>query len=171
MPEVAEIENIFMLEEVVRAMARNGHKDPAEVASRVKRTIFRLFEADLKQQALQHTRHRVKKAVEHRIDGRFANIAQLETHIGGLGDEINPRGIYEQLCRDFRGYVRDKDYKSVLRVYNRKTMISESHVARLCGLKRDSMEGYIAAVIDTLRRDRPEADAIRRAVRHAFDLE
>lgn len=170
-PEVAEIENIFMLEEVVRAMARNGHKDPAEVAARVKRTIFRLFEADLRQQALQHTRHRVKKAVEHRIDGRFANISQLETHIGGLGDEINPRGIYEQLCREFRGYVRDKDYQSVLRVYNRKTMISESHVARLCGLKRDSMEGYIAAVIDTLRRDRPEADAIRRAVRHAFDLE
>lgn len=170
-PEVAEIENLFMLEEVVSAMARAGRRDPSDVAARVKRTIMRLFEADLRQQALQHTRHRVKKAVEHRVDGRFANITQLETHIGGLGDEINPRAIYEQLCREFRGYVRDKDYRSVLRVYNRKTMISESHVARLCGLKRDSMEAYINATIDVLRRERPEAEAIRSAVRHAFGLE
>ncbi|MCM1163413.1 MAG: DUF4435 domain-containing protein [Muribaculaceae bacterium] len=170
-PEVAEIENLFMLEDVVSAMAHAGHKNPQEVVDRVKRTILRLFDGELRLQALQHTRHRVKKAVEHRIDGRFANIGQLEVHISQLADEINPRGIYEQLCRDFRRYIHDKDYASVLRVYNRKTMISESHVSRLCGLRHDSMDAYIGAVLDLLRRDRPEAATIRQAVRHAFNLE
>ena len=170
-PEVAEIENIFMLENVVRAMARQGHKDPDQVFEKVKKSILRLFESELRQQALQHTRHRVKKAVEHNIDGRFANISQLESHISDLASEINPRGMYEELCREFRRYLHDKDYESVLRVYNRKTMVSESHVARLCGLKRDSQEVYISAVLDTLRRGRPEAQAIRAAIRAAFDLD
>lgn len=170
-PEVAEIENLFMLEDVIAAMARAGRKHPAEVVAKVKKTIFRLFEGELRLQALQHTRHRVKKALEHRIDGRFANIGQFEEHIAELGDEINPRGIYEQVCREFRRYIAEKDYMAVLRVYNRKTMISESHVAHLCGLRSDSMEAYIGAVIDTLRRDRPEAPEIRAALRRAFNLE
>lgn len=170
-PEVAEVENLFMLEEVVRAMARRGRRDPDEVFAKVKRTLIRLFESDLRQQALQHIRHQVKKNVEHRIDGRFANINQLETHINDLVAEINPRGMYESMCREFRGYVRAADYNSILRVYNRKTMISECHVGRLCGLKGDSNDIYISAVIDTLRRDHREAPAIRAAVRKAFDLE
>ncbi|MCH5326154.1 MAG: DUF4435 domain-containing protein [Duncaniella sp.] len=170
-PEVAEIENIFMLEDVVRAMAITGHRDPDNVASRVKRTIIRLFESDLHQQALQHTRHRVKKTLEHRIDGRFANITQLESHIASLPSEINPRGIYEELCRDFRSYVRTENYNAILRVYNRKTMISESHVSRLTGQRHDTKDAYINAVIDALHRDSSEASTIRTAVRRVFGLE
>lgn len=169
-PDVAEIENIFMLEDVVRAMALACRRNPDDVVQRVRRTVMRLFEADLRQQALQHTRHRVKKTVEHRIDGRFANIGQLEEHIVSLAAEINPRGIYEELCRRFRGYVKDGDYMSVLRVYNRKTMISESHVGHLLGLRHDTKDAYIAAVIDILRRDRPEATPIRQAVKAVFGL-
>ena len=76
-PEVAEIENIFMLEPVIRTMARLNHRNPDEAFSKVRTNILHLFESDLRQQALQHTRHRMKKGVEHRIDGRFANIGQV----------------------------------------------------------------------------------------------
>ncbi len=167
-PEVAEIENVFMIEDVIRTMASLNHKDPDEVFEKVRRTIMRLFESDLRQQALQHTRHRVKRAVEHRIDGRFTNINQLENHISDLGREINPRGIYENLCREFRRYVRDNDYASVLRVYNRKTMLSESHAARLCGLKKDDKDAIIRAVLDILRRNLEGAAILRKAIRQVF---
>lgn len=170
-PEVAEIENIFMLEEVVKAMARVGKRRPEQAALKVSNAIFRLFEQDLRQQALQHTRHRVKKAVEHRIDGRFVNIGQFENHISDLAREIDPRGIYDALCKEFNAMLRARDYNGILKVYNRKTMISESHVARLCGLRHDSKDAYIGAVIDTLRRDLPEADTIRQAVKAVFGIE
>ncbi|MDE5724407.1 MAG: ABC transporter ATP-binding protein, partial [Duncaniella sp.] len=85
-----------------------------------------------------------------------------------LTREINPRGIYEELCREFRRYVRDEDYASVLKIYNRKTMISESHVARLCGLKKDDKDSMIRAVLDILRRDLEGAAELRKAVREVF---
>ena len=169
-PDVAEIENIFMLEPVIRTLASLNRRDPDEVFERVKHNIIRLFETDLRQQALQHTRHRIKKGVEHRIDGRFANINQLETHIRDLAEELNPLAIYEQLCRDFRNYVRTGDYASILRVYNRKTMLSESHVARLCGLRHDDKETYINTIINILAQNRPGADTIRSAIRDTFNL-
>ncbi|MDE7027672.1 MAG: DUF4435 domain-containing protein, partial [Duncaniella freteri] len=169
-PDVAEIENIFMLEPVIRTMARINHRNPDEAFAKVKRNIMRLFEADLRQQALQHTRHRVKKGVEHRIDGRFANIGQLENHISDLAHELNPRATYESLCREFRRYVQAGDYASVLRVYNRKTMLSESHVAHHCGLRRDDKDVYINTIINILSVNRPGADDIRTAIRSTFSL-
>lgn len=170
-PNVAEIENIFMIEAVIRAVARHYRRDENEVFAKVKKSIMRLFESDLRQQALMHTRHIVKKTVEHRIDGRFANINKLEEHINDLCQSINPRGIYEQYCRDFRRYVSEGDYDSVLRVYNRKTMLSESHVARACGLRRDDKDSYIRAILAILKDDRGPASAIRSAIRATFGLD
>lgn len=169
-PNVAEVENIFMIEPVVKTMARINRRDPDMVFDKVKRNIMRMFETDLRSQALQHTRHRMKKGVEHRIDGRFANIKQLETHISNLAHELNPLATYETLCRDFRRYVQQDDYASVLRVYNRKTMVSESHVARLCGLKHDDKETYINTIIYILAHNKPGADELRTAIRSTFNL-
>lgn len=169
-PDVAEIENIFMLEPVIRTMARLNHRNPDEAFAKVKRAIIRLFETDLRQQALQHTRHRIKKGVEHRIDGRFANIRQLESHISNLANELKPLAMYEELCRTFRRYVHEGDYASILRVYNRKTMLSESHVARHCGMRRDDKDTYINTIINILTHNRAGADAIRTAIRSTFSI-
>ncbi|MDE6065671.1 MAG: DUF4435 domain-containing protein [Duncaniella sp.] len=169
-PDVAEIENIFMLEPVIRTLASLNRRDPDEVFEKVRRNIIRLFETDLRQQALQHTRHRIKKGVEHRIDGRFANINQLEAHIRDLAEELNPLALYEQLCRDFRRYVKEGDYASILRVYNRKTMLSESHVARHCGLRHDDKDTYINTIINILAHNRIGSDTIRSAIRATFNL-
>ena len=113
----------------------------------------------------------MKRTVEHRIDGRFANINKLEEHINDLCQAINPRGLYEGYCRDFRRYIREEDYASVLKVYNRKTMLSESHVARACGLRKDDKDAYIRAILSILKEDRGDAGRIRKAIRGTFGLE
>lgn len=171
-PDVAEIENILMLEEIVRAVAAaNGHNEDTAFA-KVKKAIIRLFSADLHAQALLHTRHRVKSTVEHRIDGRFNNINNLEEHLNDLIKEINPRGIYEQLCKEFHRYVSTGDYASILRVYNKKSMIPESNVARHCGLSKTDKKHYLNAILSILRYPgSPEANRISTAVRRSLALD
>lgn len=168
-PEVAEVENILMLEEVIRAVASFRGRDEERVFQRVKRQILNEFDHDLRQQALLHTRHRVKRTVEYRIDGKFNSITMLENHMQSLMHEINPRGLYESFCREFSRYKAEGDYPAVLRVYNQKSMLPASNVAGLCGLK--SKEEYIDTILKILRTDRPEAQRIRNAVRRCFNIE
>ena len=168
-PEVAEVENILMLEEVIMAVAARHNRDGQRAVARVKKAIINQFAADLKQQALQHTRHRVKRTVEYRIDGRFTSINTLEKHVQDLWQEVNPRGLYEDLCREFRSYVAAGDYAGVLRVYNQKSMLSTSNVAQLCGLQ--TKEQYIASVIKILRNEEKGAAEIRSAIMKCFNLE
>jgi len=166
-PDVAEIENILMLEEVVRSVAHSRGCDENKVFAKVSHAVISQFASELRKQALMHTRHRVKRTVEYRIDGRFTNINMLEQHIMGLNDEIQPRRMYEELCREFRSYADKRDYASVLRVYNQKSMIQGCNVA-LCGLR--NKDEYIKTIIDILRQEVPEAGRIRRAIKACFGI-
>ncbi|MCM1109731.1 MAG: DUF4435 domain-containing protein [Clostridium sp.] len=168
-PEVAEIENILMLEEVVRTVAASNGKNEDSVFSHVSRTIVNLFKANVHQQALQHTRHRVKRFMEYRTDGRFSDINMLEQHLEQLMIELNARGLYENYCREFRRYAETRDYNSILRVFNQKSMVSSSNVAQLCGIAGGRDE-YVGAILAILRRDGEPAERIRRAVLRCFGL-
>lgn len=168
-PEVAEVENILMLEDVVRAVAHHCGKDENRVFTRVKRSVMNQFAADLRQQALLHTRHRVKRTVECRIDGRFTDINMLERHITGLMREINPRGLYNRFVEKFNDYKTESDYRSVLKVYNQKSMLPGSNVAGLCGLS--GKEDYIAVILEILRRNTADAPRITKAIRACFNLD
>ena len=168
-PNVAEIENILMLEEVIRTVASRHRKDENKVFAKVKATILDLFKQEVRQQALMHTRHRVKRTLEYRVDGRFNNINSLEDHINDLVKEINPRGMYEAFCREFHGYVAAGDYQNVLRVFNRKSMIPSSNVSGLCGLS--NKDAYIHTIIKILKQNGKDAQRIRNAVIKCFGLD
>lgn len=168
-PDVAEIENILMLEEVIRTVAHSRGKNEDRVFQRAKRAVMLQFSHDLRQQALLHTRHRVKRTMEYRIDGRFANIEMLEEHMRQLIKEIDARNLYEDFCRRFHQFLSLDDYSGVLRVYNQKSMLPGSNVAGLCGLK--GKDEYIDAIIDILRRDGDDAARIRLAITRCFGLD
>ena len=162
-PEVAEIENLLMTEQLVRLMAHINGGDSERVFQKVKAAVMKLFRTELQNQAMQHTRHRVKHIVEHRIDGRFASIRQLEEHMAELVIEINPRELYKNFCRDFNSYLRHDDYAAVLRVFNHKSMLSQSNVGALCGC--GDHKGYTAAVIRLLRQSSPQSEHARTILR------
>ena len=168
-PDVAEVENLFMLEGVIRAVARHKRRNENIVFPKVKKRVIEMFTRELKQQALMHVRHRVKRDVEVRIDQRFRNISALEEHMVELVSEINPRGMYDQLCREFHTYEDNDDYASILKVYNQKLILGESNVATLCGYK--NKDDYIRGVLNILKGGSAEAGNIRKAIKECFGIE
>lgn len=168
-PNVAEVENIFLLETVVRGVARYKHRNEQQVMSHVKQHVIREFELQLKQQALQHVRHRVKHDVEKRIDMKFRSINALEDHMIDLVNELNPRGFYEDTCRKFRTLVHDLDYAGILKVFNHKPLMGECGVAEMCGYH--SKEEYIKAVLGILKSDGPISRTMRDGIKAIFDYE
>lgn len=168
-PNVAEIENILMLEEVVRTVAIVNNCDDEKVFRAVKKSITAMFRHDLRSQAMQHTRHRIKRLMERRVDGKFNNINAFEDHLSGLAAELNPRGVYEQLCREFNKYANEENYAEILKVYNQKSMLPGSNVSQLCGLN-GSKEAYIDNIITILRRDSVASRRIRNAIINCFGL-
>lgn len=87
-----------------------------------------------------------------------------------LVKEINPRGLYEQFCREFSQYAATEDYPAILRVYNQKSMVPNSNVAPMCGLSGNK-DSYIQAILTILKSDGKDAARIRRAIIRCFGLD
>ena len=167
-PEVAEVENIFLLEDVVRIMSRRRGRDPQRVAAKVRKSVMEMFRRHFDEQALQHVRHRVKREVECKVDARFTCITAMETHLRGLVDKLRPREHYNRLRSEFRNMITNDDYEGVLRVFNHKPMLSDSNLAQMLGFKRK--EDYIAGVISALKGNGKDAATLRDAIKRCFGL-
>lgn len=167
-PEVAEVENIFLLPEVVRVMAKRRGKDGGRIEKRLRRDVLRMFRQHLDEQALQHTRHKIKRDVECRIDARFSCITAMETHIRQLIYKLDPRGHYNRLCKEFRQLADRQDYYGVLRVFNHKPMLAACDVHGQLGYK--SPADYISGVLAVLKEQSDDARRIRESVKYVLKV-
>ena len=167
-PDVAEIENIFLTEDVIRIMARLRGRSPEGVLAKVKKEVFRMFHAEYTSQALQHVRHRVKREVETKIDARFTCITALETHLSSLVNKLKPRENYDSLVSEFHAMLLNEDYAGVLRVFNHKPMLANCGVDRLLGYP--SRDAYIGGVLSALGKSDSVSASLRVAVKQCFGL-
>lgn len=167
-PEVAEIENIFILEDVMRIMAHRRNRDADKLVGRVKRSVLKMFETHFREQVLQHVRHRMKRLLECRGDARVKTIKELEQHLRSLPEIINVRASYDMLMGQFESILHKRDYAGVLRVFNHKPMLSESRVASLLGY--NSVQDYISGVLHVLKGGDSCARDLREAIRRVFML-
>jgi len=165
-PEVAEVENIFLLESVIKIMARRRGRDAEKVFRRVKKEVTHTFKLQADQQALQHVRHKVKRDVECKIDARFSCITALETHLKSLIFKLEPRKNYNRLREEFAIMVRDNDYPGILRVFNHKPMLPDSGLPRLLGYR--TRDEYVNGVLEALREGGKDAKALRFAIRQCL---
>ena len=99
---------------------------------------------------------------------RFRNINALENHLSELIDEIKPRAMYEEICREFHIIEAELNYGKILQVFNQKTILSESNVAQLCGYK--NKEEYIRGINNILKSNSKDADAIRKSIKACFGI-
>ncbi len=166
-PNVAEVENIFLAEEVIKTMADLRGRNPEKTFARIRQKVMKEFRIHCEEQALMHVRHRMKRLVERRIDGRFNCITALETHIRQLVNILNPRREYNLLRKEFSDMARNGDYAGVIRVFNHKPLLSDSDVAKALGFK--NKEDYIQGVLVVLKRRGKEADRLRSAIRQLFE--
>lgn len=166
-PEVAEIENLLMVEDIVRAVARYRKHNENAVFAETRKAVMDFFRKEYKRQALEHTRHRVKRTVEYRIDRRFADINKLEEHMVDLVNEINPRGIYISICQEFTDLIKRADYHGVLKVFNEKRMLGVSSLPHRLGLT--TPDAYLRTILHILNSNNREADVIRKAVLKNFN--
>lgn len=167
-PEVAEVENIFMLESVMRVMAHKRGRNPERVVTKVRNAVLKMFESHFREQVLQHVRHRMKRLLECRGDARVRTIGELERHLQSLPEIIDVRGHYDKLMHEFQSIARSRDYNAVLKVFNHKPMLADSQVATLLGYK--NKDAYISGVLAALKSHDRWSTALREAIREVFML-
>lgn len=149
-PHVAEVENLFIVEDVIKIVATLQRKEPVEIFERHKEKVIALFENELHNQAYEYATYRVKARTLRELDGKFKSFKEFnENYSNCLKDNDNQR-IFDEIYNTFQEFIKKHEYNNIIKVFNHKGLIAKSRVAESCGLMYKS---YIGFILDVLKED------------------
>jgi ABC-type dipeptide/oligopeptide/nickel transport system ATPase component len=122
-PKVAEIENLFLVAPLVKAVAEQMLLDGEQVFERVADHVISLFERKLTEHAIELTRHKVAlqlgrfSSQKNAIDGYAED---LETFLNG----VDAREIYSTAVAEATTLINARNYDAILKIFNNKDLVS-----------------------------------------------
>lgn len=120
-PIVAEVENLFLLPEVLEVMAEKLEVGSAEVG-RVYDYVFSEFERKLNAHALALTKRDIDLALG-RFGVRQVDVVGLEADFSELVAGIDISRLYNGYVDEGRMLISSRDYLGVLKVFNNKDLV------------------------------------------------
>lgn len=165
-PDVAEVENLLLLEPVIKTVARRMLKDPELVFKQVKENIIRMFIKEMDSQVILHAKHLVKKKLEITVDKKINTVDELAEHVENIQNNVHVNEIYNAIKKEFAQYAEDGDYKNILRVYNQKGVLPQCRLCSLCGL--NNKESYLNLILSILKENEEDAEIIRDAIKESL---
>lgn len=165
-PDVAEVENLLMLEPVIKTVARRLMKDPDSAFMQVRENVIKLFVKDLENQVILHAKHLVRKKLETTVDRKINSVEELTEHVESIREDIHVQEIYSNLKKEFEQYAGNGDYKNILRVYNQKGMLPQSRLCNICGIS--NKESYLNLILSILKENREDAEIIRTSIKESL---
>lgn len=121
-PQVAEIENIFLVPEVLEIMALRlgvGEENIEKVYSH----IYAEFGKQLKDHALSLTQRDVILALG-RFSGKKTSATDLDSEFKALVQSIDIPSIYNQYLTEGQTLLDNKNYMGILKVFNEKDLVA-----------------------------------------------
>lgn len=145
-PLVAEIESLFLVPELVEAVANQLLIDPKDTLEKVTGFVLEEFERWLPTHAMEMTQHKVALML-----GRFSSgerdINQYATELSTFQSSIDPLQVYAAALAEAQAALATDDYKLVLRLFNKKEISKE--LGRFFGIAKGN---YVEKVKEMARR-------------------
>jgi hypothetical protein len=122
--EVAEVENLFCVPEILSIVSAQLFRDPTEDFNNISRFIFSKMQAEIENQISLRAVAEVKFRL-NLYDENAKGVQGLENALATLVSNINVNNIYNESKGLFESAVENNDYLGLLKAYNRKSMPSQ----------------------------------------------
>lgn len=145
-PAVAEVENLFLVPELIKAVAVQLLVDPTKTLGEVSRFVLEDFQRWLPTHAMEVTHHKVALML-----GRFSScetdINRYATAFSAFRDEIDPVAVHSAAMVEGQTAITENNYELVLRLFNKKDL--SKNLGRFFGITKGS---YVDKVKEMAKR-------------------
>lgn len=142
--EVAEVENLFCTEEVLKIVSERLARDSSADFSTVSNTIFGRLQSELDTQVSLHVSSEVKFKLNV-FDVKQKGATNINTALQSLVASIDVNKIYTDTNQRFIDVLESKDYKQLLALYNRKSLCTQASTS--LGLSNGSLPETVVRLI------------------------
>lgn len=157
-PDVAEVENLFLLPEVIEIMCKKLIIDYNETFGLVKENTFKFLENHKEEQAILFVKHQVMNIINQNVNKKHNSIDSLKSEIQYISQNINLDEIYKMEIKNIEKIIKDKDYLQALKIINNKGLLNFTKLPSEFGWKADY---YQNQVINMLCYDNEYGDRLK----------
>lgn len=157
---VAEVENLFCTEEVIKIASQRLVRDPVTDFQKVSHEIFKRLQQELDTQVSLRVASEIKFQLS-KFDQNIKGKSALSGALNALAQSIDVTQLYSTFMATFAEIIENRDYEKLLSTYNRKSLAAQ--VSGALGLKAGELPELI------LRLARGDCrDQIRKALKKYF---
>ena len=162
-PDVAEIENLFMLPEVIRVVAqKQSIEDIDALIDETKVKTFDFLRNNLDAQALLFTKQRCLNTVNKMCNKVATSVSEYADNLTAIASEAKVDETYTSIHDELKRIADDEDYLGALKVINNKGLLQHSGLPAAFGWKRNYYIDYVLRLLGTNGQDAKNlADAIK----------
>jgi ABC-type branched-subunit amino acid transport system ATPase component len=161
---VAEVENLFLLENIVKTIASHMGKDADDVFNQVKTNVISFFNEQLEQQIILHYKEILNKQFKSLANFTSRIISDAISEINSLFSGIDKQQLFDEIKSRFEDAVSRNDYDEILRIFNfKKALIPQSRICELTGVR--NKEEYINLIVTLLKKQDAVAEILKSEIK------
>lgn len=162
-PEVAEVENLFLLTDVIKAVAEKQDKTEIDqIVLEVQKKTIEFLEDKKQEQALLFTQQKIQNDIIQKIDKSVSSIEEYESSLRELISLNDLQSVYEKEIGRINKIIADNDYIMALKVINNKGLLPYTQLPSKFGWKKNY---YIDYVLLLLEKDDEVGNRLKRVFR------
>lgn len=147
-PDVAEIESLFLLPEVIRIVCIKQSKEEYEnILLQVQDKTFEFLKSKIDSQALLFTKQKCQNNIFRIINDKANSIEEYKRNISSIIDVINIDEIYNGCLQELNSIVDSRDFLSALKVINNKGLLPYTQLSNFFGWKKDYYIDYVLRLL------------------------
>ncbi|HLT53333.1 MAG TPA: DUF4435 domain-containing protein [Flavobacteriaceae bacterium] len=161
--DVAEAENLLLIEPIVRVIAKHMGKDDDDVFNQVQQNIISFFANQIDSQILLHYKEKLRREYLALSNFTSQDIASALIEIDSTFGGIDKQTIYTQINTEFKDILTRQDYDAILRVFNLKNaLIPNSKICELTGIRNKF--DYKKIIVTLLKRKNEISNIIKAGI-------
>lgn len=147
---VAEVENLFLLEPVVKLVAEHLGKDPDDIFTKVSNFVFKEFEKERDCQLKELCARYISFKLQQYEKPKGNELQDLKDGINSTVKKIDVDNIYAKYNNEINEILKNRDYNRLLRIYNRKSL--SERVSSIFGLANKTYPVLVLNLLKTVKR-------------------
>lgn len=148
-PEVSEIENLFLLPDVIKIIAeKQDKKEIEQIVLEVKEKTLEFLQIKIKEQALLFTKQRNQNYIIQKINKSVSTIEEYKLNLNELVSLDDVQSIYNQELEKLNKIIENNDYLEALKVINNKGLLPYTELPNKFGWKKDYYIDYVLLLLE-----------------------
>lgn len=148
-PKVAEIENLFLITDVIRIVAEKQDKSEIEqIICEVQNKTFEFLNSKIEEQALLFVKQKSQNYIVKKINEQVSTIEEYKIKLSELISVGDLQSMYDQEIEKMNKIIEERNYLAALRVINNKGLLPYTQLPNKFGWKKDYYIDYVLLLLE-----------------------